>query len=160
VLAALRDHGDAGQILGSDRFARAVEEATLTHQHVLVDAPPVLGFADARVLARYGDIVLVVVRAGVTLAADVRALKATFRELGVEVKGIMLERAPIGRRLRRFTGELATSRRKGSPGRGLSAPAREPWFGARRPRPRAERPVTDPEPVETATPSMDLLSTR
>ena len=153
VLAAVYEHNDASRILRSREFARVVEAATQAHEHVLVDAPPALASSDASVLARHADVALVVVRAGVTRASDVRTVKTTFRELGVEVNGILLEgaRFPVRRRLRRLlAARPVTPGSVKEPRERVAAPPQQ-----LQPEPDAPsaatngRAAADPEPVET-----------
>jgi receptor protein-tyrosine kinase len=59
---------------------------------VLVDAPPCLEFADARILARYAEELLLVVRANYT---DRRTAQAAVERLqldGIPVMGVILNR--------------------------------------------------------------------
>jgi receptor protein-tyrosine kinase len=60
--------------------------------YVLVDAPPCLEFADARIMARHADQLLLVVRANYT---DRRTAQAAVRQLlldGIPVMGVILNR--------------------------------------------------------------------
>jgi succinoglycan biosynthesis transport protein ExoP len=60
--------------------------------YVLLDAPPCLEFADARIMARYADQLLLVVRANYT---DRRTAQVAVQRLlldGISVMGVILNR--------------------------------------------------------------------
>ena len=88
------------EILGSRRMAEILEWASAEYDIVLLDTAPALGFADAVVLSRGVDAVLLVSRAE---RADRGALIATLRQLqGVEapVIGTVLNGLNVSRRNR------------------------------------------------------------
>jgi capsular exopolysaccharide synthesis family protein len=66
VLLSGRIPTHPAELLGNPRMVEILNEARQTYQHVLLDAPPVLGISDALVLLPHVDGVLFVVRYGVT----------------------------------------------------------------------------------------------
>ena len=77
-------------LLWSDRMARLLPRFRKVFDHVLVDAPPCLEFADARIMARFADQLVLVVRANYT---DRRAAQAAVHRLSMDdisVRGVIL----------------------------------------------------------------------
>jgi receptor protein-tyrosine kinase len=79
-------------LLCSGRMARLLPRFRQEFDYVLVDAPPCLEFADARIMARYAEGLLLVVRADFT---DKRTAQAAVQRLssdGIPVTGVILNR--------------------------------------------------------------------
>jgi len=79
-------------LLCSSRMARLFPRFRAEFDYVLVDAPPCLEFADARIMARYTEKALVVVRANYT---DRQTALAAVQRLvldGIPVMGVILNR--------------------------------------------------------------------
>src|SRR5581483_1830324 len=79
-------------LLYSGRMSRLLPLFREQFDYVLVDAPPCLEFADARIMARYAEEVLLVVRANHT---DRRTAQTAVRRLrldGTSVMGVILNR--------------------------------------------------------------------
>jgi len=79
-------------LLWSGRMARLFPRFRQEFDYVLVDAPPCLEFADARIMARYADQLLLVVRANYT---DRRMAQAAVQRLlldGNRMMGVILNR--------------------------------------------------------------------
>jgi capsular exopolysaccharide synthesis family protein len=77
-------------LLHSERFATFLEQAATEYELVLLDAPPVLSIADARILATRADGVVLVVRAGRTGKSLVRRAWGLLDSSGGNVLGIVL----------------------------------------------------------------------
>jgi capsular exopolysaccharide synthesis family protein len=90
VVAAGESHADASLVLRAPEFEQMLAAAQEDYDQVLIDAPPALQVSDTSVLARHADTVLLVVRAGVSRADDVRATRAAFKRLGVDIAGVVL----------------------------------------------------------------------
>jgi receptor protein-tyrosine kinase len=76
-------------LLCSDRMARLFPRFRQEFDYLLVDAPPCLEFADARILARYAETLLLVVRADYT---DKKTAQAAVQRLlldGIPVMGVI-----------------------------------------------------------------------
>jgi Mrp family chromosome partitioning ATPase len=81
-VAAINPRIEKNQLLDGPAFAIAVERLRLGgYDHIVVDAPPVLGSADVNLLADAADAVLLVTRARRTTGRDV---KLTIEQIGGE----------------------------------------------------------------------------
>jgi capsular exopolysaccharide synthesis family protein len=92
----------AGRLLASSRMATAVDVMRQTHDVVILDTPPVLIDSDALILSDLADVVIFVVRAGVTPVAQInKALEQVDEE---KLRGVVLNAAQssIPRWLRRL----------------------------------------------------------
>jgi polysaccharide biosynthesis transport protein len=79
-------------LLYSDRLARLLPLFREQFDYVLVDAPPCLEFADARIMARHAEEVLLVVRANHTDRRAAQTAVRRFRLDGISVMGVILNR--------------------------------------------------------------------
>ena len=77
-------------LLHSPRLAEIVSQLRVDYDLVLIDTPPVLPFADARIFGKLADAVVLVVRAGQTTREVALAAKAKFIEDGLLVFGSIL----------------------------------------------------------------------
>jgi succinoglycan biosynthesis transport protein ExoP len=85
-------------LLWASRLARLLPRFRSEFDYVLVDAPPCLEFADARIMARHADQLLFVVRANHT---DRRTAQAAVQRLlldGISVMGVILNRCDPSQR--------------------------------------------------------------
>ena len=71
-------------------MASLLDELSRRYDYVVIDAPPVLGQADAALLARLAGGVVLVVRAGETNGAAVAAAFGRLRTLRARVLGVVL----------------------------------------------------------------------
>ncbi len=90
VLCAGGIRGSVGRLLHSDRLAEVVEMFRHQFDFVMIDAPPLLGLADARILARYTDGVILVCRAGRTSVSDLDETSRLLAEDGTHILGTIL----------------------------------------------------------------------
>jgi receptor protein-tyrosine kinase len=79
-------------LLYSGRMSRLLPLFRQEFDYVLVDAPPCLEFADARIMARYADELLLVVRANHTDRRTVQAAVQRLRLDRIPVMGVILNR--------------------------------------------------------------------
>lgn len=93
VIPAWFRRSDAGDLVTSDRFRTLIERAVLDYDMVLINAPPVLGLADAKVLAGLTEGVVLVVRAGQTDEDDLISALFALDEADAVVIGTVLTRA-------------------------------------------------------------------
>jgi tyrosine-protein kinase Etk/Wzc len=78
------------ELLGSERFAKMLEELSARFDLVLVDTPPVLAVTDGALVARRAGVNLVVLRAG---KHPIREIEASLRQLarnGVQIQGFVM----------------------------------------------------------------------
>lgn len=77
-------------LLYSGRFSRLLLRFRQEFDYVLIDAPPCLEFADARVVARYADKLLLVIRAnGTTRQTAQTAIRRLLMD-GIPLMGVIL----------------------------------------------------------------------
>ncbi|HEX5000282.1 MAG TPA: polysaccharide biosynthesis tyrosine autokinase, partial [Terriglobia bacterium] len=92
VIASGSNRAGFSHLLYSNRLGELVQRLLQEFDHVLIDAPPCLKFADARGLARHVDGVLLVLRANYTYDKLAEAAAQTFLADGVPVLGTILNR--------------------------------------------------------------------
>jgi len=80
-------------LLASDRMNAFLRDVTASYQFVILDAPPVFPIADARVLARMVEGVVIVVRAGRAPKSLVRRMRTLLDGDGATVLGAVLNGA-------------------------------------------------------------------
>lgn len=84
--------GDLAGRLASRELLELIEEAEHEFEHVIIDSPPSLLMADARLLAPVVDGVVVVVGAGVSTVGMLRRCLRELDQVGATVVGIALNR--------------------------------------------------------------------
>jgi succinoglycan biosynthesis transport protein ExoP len=90
VLCAGGIRGSVARLLHSDRLAGVVDRFRRQYDFVLIDAPPLLGLTDARILARYTDGVILVCRAGRTSVDELDEASKVLAEDGTHILGTIL----------------------------------------------------------------------
>jgi capsular exopolysaccharide synthesis family protein len=80
----------ASTLLHSARLAELLELARESFDTVVVDTPPMVNIADARVVGRFADALILIVRSGVTTRDAAQLAKARFAEDGTPVLGTIL----------------------------------------------------------------------
>lgn len=96
VLPAGRHGGDASELLHTPALPALIEALRQSsYAYVLIDSPPILGVADAQMLAQFCDEVLVVSRLDRLRASDAIDLRETLDRLDANAVGIVV----IGTRL-------------------------------------------------------------
>lgn len=90
LLASTRDEQNSTELLSKARLSETFAELRRYFDFILVDAPPVVAFADTRLLANHADAIMMVVRSGLaghsTIERAIDALPAN-RILGVVLNG-------------------------------------------------------------------------
>jgi Mrp family chromosome partitioning ATPase len=79
--------------LGAAEFASWLEATRRSHDYILIDAPPLLRRADATLLGRMCDGVVVVVHAGVTERDLLVSVRDQLERAGANLVGVVLNRA-------------------------------------------------------------------
>ncbi len=90
VMPVVRESNNPTELLSSERFNGIIAQLREYFDFVLVDSPPVMPFADSRLLANHADAVILVVRAGMALYETVEKAIAALpqsRILGVVLNG-------------------------------------------------------------------------
>ena len=90
LLPAGQVHPHAAEALSQPEMAAIVSELRQMADYVLLDSPPVLGVADASILAQQADGVLLVVKMGRTRRAAVREAVARLERFRVPILGTVL----------------------------------------------------------------------
>ena len=88
---------NATDIFASQRMRRIIEILRQNADYVIVDAPPVMAVADARLIGRIVDKTLFVVRWNKTPAKVVKAALKTLRDGGTDVAGVVLQNVDLKR---------------------------------------------------------------
>ena len=81
---------NASNLLYSPRLAELLRAARAEFDYVLIDTPPMLQIADARIIAQHCDSVIMVVRAGKTTRDAAKAAREKFQKDGTPVLGVIL----------------------------------------------------------------------
>jgi capsular exopolysaccharide synthesis family protein len=82
-------------LLGSERMREYIAHVRQSFEFVILDAPPVMGLADARVLAPMAEGVIVVVRAGTAQKPSIERACDLLDSAGAQVIGVVLNGAEI-----------------------------------------------------------------
>jgi capsular exopolysaccharide synthesis family protein len=82
--------GTVTRLLHSSRLASVIGTMRSGFDFVLIDAPPLLGLADARILSRYTDGVIFICRAGHTSVDDLAEARRLLAEDGTYILGTIL----------------------------------------------------------------------
>lgn len=81
---------NAVKLLQSDRLREVVDTVRSEFDFVLLDGPPLLGFADARLLGRYAEGVILICRAGKTQPDELNETWSLLKEDGANILGTIL----------------------------------------------------------------------
>jgi len=81
---------NASNLLYSPRLAELLRAARAEFDYILIDTPPMLQIADARIIAQHCDSVIMVVRAGKTTRDAAKAARQKFLQDGTPVLGVIL----------------------------------------------------------------------
>jgi capsular exopolysaccharide synthesis family protein len=95
------EYANAGDIFSSHRMTHIIGQLKQRYDLVIIDAPPVMAVADARIIGRLVDKTLFVVRWDKTPAKVARAALEQLLRYGTEVAGIVLQQVDL-KRYRRF----------------------------------------------------------
>jgi capsular exopolysaccharide synthesis family protein len=98
VLASGPTPPNPSDLLGSQRMSQLIEQLSGRYDLVLLDAPPVLPFADAVATGPACDGAILVVRYGKTRIAHVRQAAAALGAVGVPILGTVLSMTPAKQR--------------------------------------------------------------
>jgi polysaccharide biosynthesis transport protein len=81
---------NASNLLYSPRFAEVIRAIRNDFDYVLIDTPPMLQLADARIISQHCDTVILVIRAGKTTRDAARAARQKFQQDGTPILGTIL----------------------------------------------------------------------
>jgi len=86
---------NAAELLSRQKLGDLIESARATYEWVVVDAPPVLPIADAAILSRLVDGVVLVVDVSRTPIEAVRRAKDLLRAVDAPLLGVVANRSPV-----------------------------------------------------------------
>jgi capsular exopolysaccharide synthesis family protein len=90
VLASGSARHSVSSLLHSERLGELLTLARGQFDTIVIDTPPMVNISDARVLARYADAVVLVLRSNVTTRDAALGAKRRFAEDGIQVFGTIL----------------------------------------------------------------------
>ncbi len=90
VIPAGEGAGDVQELLHSPAFGQLLKRLSRLFDIVLIDTPPMLHMADARIMASHCDGAILVFRAGQTIREDAVAARNLFDRDGVKLAGSIL----------------------------------------------------------------------
>jgi capsular exopolysaccharide synthesis family protein len=91
------------ELLGSEAMTELLAELARRCDTLMIDTPPGIPFADARVLAPRCAKTLLVVRANATRTSDVGSIVRALEAVGADLCGAVLNMARAGRRESRYS---------------------------------------------------------
>lgn len=94
-LSATATNDVQNDLFGSGRLEALLEKLSKEFDHIIIDTPPLLGAADARILASKADRVLYLVEWNKTPASVVRAASEILRQCKARVAGVVLNRVNL-----------------------------------------------------------------
>ncbi|MDE2059285.1 MAG: polysaccharide biosynthesis tyrosine autokinase, partial [candidate division NC10 bacterium] len=78
------------ELLGSERMKDAMDLLCQKFKHVIIDAPPVLGFTDSVLLSTFAEGTLFVIRAGKTVRDAAQRAVKTLNAVNAKILGVVL----------------------------------------------------------------------
>jgi len=90
ILTAGNKHVSPTELLNSEAFETFIKQCREEYDVILIDTPPVLSFADASIISKVVDGVLLVVAANQTKKATIIEAKKNLDKVGASVIGVIL----------------------------------------------------------------------
>lgn len=90
VLLGERSQTNAADIFSSDRFGKFLDTLRTRYDYVIIDTPPVLAVADARIIGRWVDTTIYTVKWDSTSHRQVLDGLKSFEQVNVKVTGLVL----------------------------------------------------------------------
>ncbi len=94
VLPARSGTGEPGSLVAGPNMVKVLEELEAAADLVIIDAPPVLPYAEAAELAAIADAALLVARYRKTNVDDLQQARATLAQVGTTVLGVVINGVP------------------------------------------------------------------
>ena len=85
------------ELLGSQLFKNTLQTLKESFDHILIDAPPVLGFADSAILAAMVDGTMMVVVGGETPRETLHQAREILMQVNARILGVVINRVDIRR---------------------------------------------------------------
>jgi len=84
------------ELLFSDRAKALVKEAVRAYDYVILDSPPLLSVADARILANFVEVAILVIKSGATPRPLIQRAESCLRDARAQMLGIVLNNFDSG----------------------------------------------------------------
>jgi succinoglycan biosynthesis transport protein ExoP len=85
------------ELLGSNLFKEMMQALSERFDHIVIDSPPVIGFADSVILASVSDGVILVVLGGKTSKEALQRAKDTILQVEAKILGVVINRVDLQR---------------------------------------------------------------
>jgi len=85
------------ELLGSNLFKSTIQFLGEKFDHIVLDSPPVLGFADSIILSTFVDGIVLVVQGGKTPRETLQRTKDILYQVNARILGVVINRVDIGR---------------------------------------------------------------
>ncbi|HEY7116930.1 MAG TPA: polysaccharide biosynthesis tyrosine autokinase [Tepidisphaeraceae bacterium] len=85
------------ELLNSPSFGELLEELSVRYEHVVLDSPPVMAVADARILAAMCSVSVLVLRAATTTRRAATHAKGALHSVGAHLLGVVVNDVPRAR---------------------------------------------------------------
>ena len=85
------------ELLGSNLFKKTIKFLGERFDHIILDSPPVLGFADSIILSTSSDGILLVVTGGKTPRETLQRAKDALSQVNAKILGVVINQVDIGR---------------------------------------------------------------
>jgi capsular exopolysaccharide synthesis family protein len=93
---------DPYEVISSNDLARKVEQFGREYDHIIIDTPPVLAFADALIWARMAGAVLIVSRVGRTKTTDIEEARMRLLQTKARILGTVVNKVRPDQRYNRY----------------------------------------------------------
>ena len=97
LLPVGRFSGSAADLLSSNRMPLLIQEAAGSFDMVVIDAPPVMGLADAPLLATVAEATVLVIESRLSRTADVQEMIRRLTDAGALLAGVILTKVILRR---------------------------------------------------------------
>ena len=97
LLPVGRFTGSAADLLSSNRLPSLIREAAAQYDVVVIDGPPVLGLADAPLLASVAEATILVVESRRSRTGDVQEMVRRLTDAGANLIGVILTKIALKR---------------------------------------------------------------
>ena len=85
------------ELLGSNKMHELIDELIEKFDYVIMDAAPIIGFADSRLLSRFVDGVVLVTSIGITQRNNLKNVIDEIDKVGGNILGTVVNRQPTGK---------------------------------------------------------------
>ena len=82
-------------LLASDQMVWLLTRLSRRYDHIVIDSPPALYFADSTIISTIVDSVIVVVRDGLTSSESLFKVQRLFQSVGARIVGVVINAVPL-----------------------------------------------------------------